>query len=60
VPAERTTGDHWERTAGWWQDEFTDGADPEYEEQILPLAAAHLAGTTRVLDVGCGEGQVSR
>ncbi len=56
VPA----SDHWERTAGWWQEEFTDGADPEYEEQIMPLAAEHLAGATRVLDVGCGEGQVSR
>ncbi|MHB8661690.1 MAG: class I SAM-dependent methyltransferase [Acidimicrobiales bacterium] len=52
--------DHWERTATWWQREFTDGADPEYEEQILPLADEHLAGATRVLDIGCGEGQVSR
>ncbi|MDH4147772.1 MAG: class I SAM-dependent methyltransferase [Acidimicrobiia bacterium] len=50
----------WERHAGWWQDGFTDGADPEYEEQILPLAAEHLRGGRRVLDVGCGEGQVSR
>lgn len=46
--------------ARWWQDGFTEGADAEYEEQILPLAAAHLAGAARVLDVGCGEGQVSR
>jgi SAM-dependent methyltransferase len=52
--------DHWERTATWWQEEFTDGADPEYEEQILPLAAEHLGGARRVLDIGCGEGQVSR
>ncbi|HEX2039759.1 MAG TPA: class I SAM-dependent methyltransferase, partial [Acidimicrobiales bacterium] len=39
---------------------FTEGADPEYEEQILPLAAAHLAGVRRVLDIGTGEGQVAR
>ncbi|HEY7107531.1 MAG TPA: class I SAM-dependent methyltransferase [Acidimicrobiia bacterium] len=50
----------WEQHAGWWQREFTDGADPEYEEQILPLVDEHLAGARRVLDVGCGEGQVSR
>jgi SAM-dependent methyltransferase len=54
------TDDPWERHAGWWQEGFTAGADPEYEEQILPLAARHLAGATRLLDVGAGEGQVTR
>ncbi len=44
----------------WWQEGFTEGADPEYAEQLLPIAADHLAGSSRVLDVGCGEGQVAR
>jgi SAM-dependent methyltransferase len=52
--------DLWERNAAWWIKGFTDGADPEYEEQILPLAAEYLAGATSVLDIGCGEGQVAR
>jgi len=55
-----TPDDLWETHAGWWQEGFTEGADAEYEEQILPLAAEHLAGATRVLDVGTGEGQVAR
>jgi SAM-dependent methyltransferase len=52
--------DLWEKNAAWWQEGFTEGADPEYEEQILPMAAEHLAGANRVLDVGTGEGQVAR
>ncbi len=50
----------WETHAGWWQDAFTEGADAEYTEQIIPLAAEHLAGATSVLDVGTGEGQLAR
>jgi SAM-dependent methyltransferase len=52
--------DLWETHAGWWQAAFTDGADAEYSEQIVPMAAAHLAGATTVLDVGTGEGQLAR
>ena len=52
--------DLWEQHAQWWIDGFTDGADPEYEEQILPMAAEHLAGARDVLDVGTGEGQLAR
>jgi SAM-dependent methyltransferase len=54
------TDDLWERYAQWWIDGFTEGADPEYAEQILPLAAEELTGATRVLDVGCGDGQITR
>jgi SAM-dependent methyltransferase len=64
--SEQTTGgpsaseDLWERYASWWVEGFTEGADPEYVEQILPLAAAELSGSRRVLDVGCGDGQITR
>ena len=50
----------WEAHAGWWIREFTDGADPEYGEQLLPLAVDELADARHVLDVGCGEGQLGR
>jgi SAM-dependent methyltransferase len=52
--------DPWEANAGWWQTGFTDGADPEYEEQIIPLAVECLTGARRILDIGCGEGQIAR
>lgn len=52
--------DLWETHADWWIDGFTAGADPEYEEQILPLASAELDGYATVLDIGCGDGQISR
>jgi SAM-dependent methyltransferase len=59
--ARRTGTRHlWESHAGWWQEQFTEGADAEYTEQILPMAVAHLAGAAEVLDVGTGEGQVAR
>jgi len=50
----------WEEHAQWWQDGFTDGVDPEYVEQIEPLIVEELAGATRVLDIGTGEGQLAR
>ena len=52
--------DLWEEHADWWQTGFTEGADPEYVEQILPLAVEFLKGRQRVLDIGTGEGQVAR
>ncbi len=55
-----SVGGAWEIHAGWWQEGFTDGADPEYEEQIGPLVDDLLAGYGRVLDVGTGEGQLAR
>ena len=53
-------GSFWEQHSEWWQRTFTEGADAEYEQQILPLVERVLSGAQRVLDVGCGEGQVAR
>jgi SAM-dependent methyltransferase len=50
----------WEDNADWWQREFTEGADPEYTEQIIPLVSEWLRDATQVLDVGTGEGQLAR
>jgi SAM-dependent methyltransferase len=50
----------WEINAGWWQEGFSAGADPEYEEQIIPMVAERLVGRHRLLDVGTGEGQLAR
>jgi ubiquinone/menaquinone biosynthesis C-methylase UbiE len=55
-----TTHDTWEGVSGWWQDNFSEGADPEYEEQILPLITDLVGDARRVLEVGTGEGQVTR
>ena len=33
----------WEDHAEWWIELFTEGADPEYAEQIMPLAAQEVA-----------------
>jgi SAM-dependent methyltransferase len=50
----------WDRHADWWKAAFTDGADPEYDDEVFPLVAEHLRGARRVLDLGTGEGQVAR
>jgi SAM-dependent methyltransferase len=50
----------WERHADWWHREFTGGVDAEYAEQILPLIGASLPTSGRVLDLGSGDGQVTR
>ena len=50
----------WEEHADWWIDGFTEGADPEYEDQIIPLVVSELAGVANVLDIGTGDGQIAR
>jgi ubiquinone/menaquinone biosynthesis C-methylase UbiE len=50
----------WDEHSRWWTDTFTDGADVEYAEEIVPLVANAFTGCSLVLDLGCGEGQIAR
>ena len=52
--------DLWETHASWWIDGFTEGADPEYTEQIEPLVAEWIGDAARIVDIGCGDGQLAR
>ncbi len=60
APKAPDADDPWEVNAAWWQEHFTGGVDPEYEEQILPMVRRHLGGRRCVVEVGTGEGQVAR
>jgi SAM-dependent methyltransferase len=55
-----SAGELWDAHAAWWKATFTDGADPEYAGEIVPLVTAELGSCERILDVGCGEGQIAR
>lgn len=60
LPRADLSNELWEQHADWWQREFTEGVDPEYTEQILPVIRASMASCATVLDIGTGEGQVAR
>lgn len=49
----------WSEHVSWWLDEV--GNDPAYALDVAPLFEEMIAGVDgRVLDLGCGEGQVMR
>lgn len=50
----------WDDHAEWWKRTFTKGADPEYDLEIIPIVIRELGSCQRILDIGCGEGQVAR
>lgn len=50
----------WDAHAAWWHATFTEGADVEYANEIVPLVCSVFFGRRRILDLGCGEGQVAR
>ena len=50
----------WNRHAKWWKDTFTGGRDEEYDSLIIPLILDLADGSGPVLDIGSGEGQITR
>ena len=46
----------WVDHADWWLDEISD--DPIYQTDVLPLFQRLHRSSGRVLDLGCGEGQI--
>ena len=42
----------WEADADWWQRQLTDGVDPEYTEESLPIVTGWTAGRRRNLVPG--------
>ena len=50
----------WELNAEWWQNSFTNGANAEYSQQLLPLIVELMNGFKNVLEIGTGEGQIIR
>jgi SAM-dependent methyltransferase len=58
--AEAMVRDLWETHAPWWHAHFTEGADVEYVDQVIPEVVSRLGGARLVVDVGGGEGQVAR
>ena len=50
----------WDLNAEWWQSSFTNGANAEYSEQLLPLIVELMNGFHKVLEIGTGEGQIIR
>ena len=49
----------WELNAEWWQNSFTNGANAEYSQQLLPLVVELINEFEKVLEIGAGEGQIN-
>ena len=50
----------WDRNSNWWTTEYLTRPDLDYRDIILPILEDTLKGQQEILDIGGGEGRVSR
>ena len=44
----------WNTNAEWWQENFSNGKNKEYSEQLLPLIVELMNGCKKIIDIGAG------
>ena len=50
----------WDENSGWWTGKYTTREDPDYQDIVLPFIGDVFLGAERVIDLGGGEGRLSR
>ena len=50
----------WDQNSSWWSEQYTTRYDADYEGVILPFVCDALRGFRKIIDIGGGEGRLSR
>ena len=50
----------WDQNSSWWSEQYTTRYDMDYEDVILPFVRDALSGYRKIIDIGGGEGRLSR
>ncbi len=50
----------WDQNSSWWSGQYTTRYDADYEDVILPFVRDALSGFRKIIDIGGGEGRLSR
>ena len=50
----------WDQNSNWWSEQYATRYDADYEDVILPFIRDSLSRFTKIIDIGGGEGRLSR
>ena len=50
----------WDENSSWWSEHYATRYDADYEDVILPFVKDALSGFKKIIDIGGGEGRLSR